>query len=148
MTDEIEDLDMLNKVFKPYAYFKMVKRILICDDDEDILSICTYILEESGWEVHTRKHCKNIVETVEEIQPDIILMDNWIPDMGGIKATQAIKSREGLSNIPIIYFSANNEVKALSQAAGADNFLAKPFDIDELEKVVSGFLKGEKIPQI
>lgn len=119
----------------------MEKRILICDDDEDILSICTYILEEGGWDVHTRNHCKNIVETVEELMPDIILMDNWIPDMGGIKATQAIKSAPSLSHIPIIYFSANNDVKALASVAGADNFLAKPFDIEELEKIVASVLE-------
>jgi DNA-binding response OmpR family regulator len=118
----------------------MDKRILICDDDEDILSICTYILQENGWDVHTRNHCKNIVETVGEINPDIILMDNWIPDMGGIKATQAIKATPFLKHIPIIYFSANNDVKALASVAGADNFLAKPFDIEELEKIVSSVL--------
>lgn len=121
----------------------MGKRILICDDDEDILSICTYILEENGWEVHTRTHCKDIIEAVKEIDPDIILMDNWIPDVGGIKATQAIKSSAELKHIPIIYFSANNDVKTLAQVAGADNFLAKPFDIDELEKMVSSVLKDK-----
>ncbi len=118
----------------------MEKSILICDDDEDILSICTYILEEKGWNVHTRNHCKNIVETVGEIMPNIILMDNWIPDMGGIKATQAIKATPSLKHIPIIYFSANNDVKALASVAGADNFLAKPFDIEELEKIVASVL--------
>lgn len=118
----------------------MAKRILICDDDEDILSICTYILEEKGWEVHTRNHCKDIVEAVEEINPSIILMDNWIPDMGGIKATQAIKAQSDLNHIPIIYFSANNDVKALAEVAGADSFLAKPFDIEDLEKMVSSVL--------
>lgn len=115
----------------------MSKRILICDDDTDILSICTYILEEQGWEVHTRTHCNNIVAAVEEIQPRVILMDNWIPDVGGIKATQAIKNVENFRNIPIVYFSANNDVKSLAQQAGADTFLAKPFDIDELERVIA-----------
>lgn len=119
----------------------MAKRILICDDDEDILSICTYILEENGWEVHTRNHCKGIVDIVEEIMPDIILMDNWIPDMGGIKATKAIKSNPGLDHIPVIYFSANNDVEALAKLAGADNFLAKPFDIEELETIVSSVIE-------
>lgn len=124
----------------------MSKRILICDDDEDILSICTYILEEDGWEVHTRNHCKNIVETVREIIPCIILMDNWIPDLGGIKATQAIKADPGLNKIPIIYFSANNDVKSLAGVAGADGFLAKPFDIEELEKMVSAVIADKQQP--
>ncbi|WP_185095038.1 response regulator [Daejeonella oryzae] len=115
----------------------MSKRILICDDDTDILSICTYILEEQGWEVHTRTHCNDILNVVEEVQPKVILMDNWIPDGGGIKATQAIKSVEQYKVIPIIYFSANNDIKSLAKEAGADTFLAKPFDIEELERVIA-----------
>jgi CheY-like chemotaxis protein len=115
----------------------MAKRILICDDDEDILSICAYVLEENGWEVHTRNNCKDIIETVENIMPNLILMDNWIPDTGGIKATQTIKAAPSISHIPVIYFSANNDVKDLAIVAGADGFLAKPFDIGELEQIVS-----------
>lgn len=115
----------------------MEKRILICDDDADILSICTYILEEQGWEVHTRTHCNDILEVIGDIMPQVILMDNWIPETGGIKATQAIKSVSEFKNIPVIYFSANNDIKSLAEQAGADTFLAKPFDIDELERVIN-----------
>ena len=114
----------------------MAKRILIFDDDMDILSICSYILEEQGWEVHTRTHCNNIIETLTEVRPAVILMDNWIPDTGGIIATQLIKQHEEFRLIPVIYFSANNDIKTLAQKAGADTFLAKPFDINELEEVV------------
>ncbi len=114
----------------------MIKRILICDDDIDILSICTYILEEQGWEVHTAIHCNNIIDTISEINPQVILMDNWIPDLGGIVAIQSIKNHPEFSKIPIIYFSANNDIKALAQQAGADSFLAKPFDIEDLERII------------
>lgn len=115
----------------------MPKRILICDDDTDILSICEYILQELGWEVSTRTHCNELVNLVLELKPDLILMDNWIPDCGGIVATQQLKQDPELRKIPIIYFSANNDIKKLAQEAGADSFLAKPFDIKELESVVS-----------
>lgn len=115
----------------------MEKRILICDDDADILSICTYILEEQGWQVYTRTHCNDILEAIGDIKPHVILMDNWIPETGGIKATQAIKSVSEFKNIPVIYFSANNDIKSLAEQAGADTFLAKPFDIDELERVIN-----------
>jgi DNA-binding NtrC family response regulator len=115
----------------------MEKRILICDDDADILSICTYILEEQGWEVHTRTHCNNILDVIGDIKPQVILMDNWIPETGGIKATQAIKAVDEFKNIPVVYFSANNDIKSLAEQAGADTFLAKPFDIDELERVIN-----------
>ncbi len=115
----------------------MSKKVLIFDDDEDILAICTYILEEQGWEVSTFSNCNNVVEKVESIMPDVILMDNWIPDSGGIIATQTIKQLTNLKNIPVVYFSANNDIKTLAQQAGADSFLAKPFDLEELENIVN-----------
>jgi two-component system cell cycle response regulator DivK len=116
------------------------KRIIIFDDDEDILSICTYILEEQGWQVNTFRNCNNIISKVADILPDVILMDNWIPDIGGIAATQTLKNSDEYKNIPVIYFSANNDIHLLAQDAGADSFLAKPFDIDELEKTINSVL--------
>lgn len=115
----------------------MSKRILICDDDTDILSICEYILAELGWEVYTRTDCNDLLNAVSELKPDIILMDNWIPDYGGIVATRALKTSLTLKHIPIIYFSANNDIKVLAREAGADTFLPKPFDISDLEQVIS-----------
>lgn len=115
----------------------MPKRILICDDDSDILSICQFILEEIGLEVHTRNNCNNILSVVEEIRPDVILMDNWIPDTGGIIATRTIKQHPIFKNIPVIYFSANTDIKLLAHDAGADSYLAKPFDINDLEAAIA-----------
>lgn len=115
---------------------EMSKKVLIFDDDEDILAICTYILEEQGWEVNTFSNCNNVIEKVTSVMPDVILMDNWIPDSGGIVATQALKQQEKLKQIPVVYFSANNDIKTLAKQAGADSFLAKPFDLEELENIV------------
>jgi DNA-binding NtrC family response regulator len=113
------------------------KKIIIFDDDEDILSICSYILEEQGWEVHTFSDCNNIVEKVSGILPNVIMMDNWIPDSGGIIATQTLKKTEGLKEIPVIYFSANSDIQILASHAGAQTYLAKPFDLEDLERVIS-----------
>ena len=113
------------------------KKIVIFDDDEDILSICSYILEEQGWEVHTFSDCNNIVEKVSGILPDVIMMDNWIPDSGGIIATQTLKKTEGLKEIPVIYFSANSDIQILANHAGAQSYLAKPFDLEDLEQVIN-----------
>lgn len=115
----------------------MSKRILICDDDTDILSICQFILEEIGLEVHTRNNCNNILEVVAQVKPDVILMDNWIPDTGGIIATRIIKQHPEYKNIPVIYFSANTDIKLLAHDAGADSYLAKPFDINDLEAAIA-----------
>lgn len=112
------------------------KRIIIFDDDEDILAICSYVLEEQGWEVHTFTDCNHIIERVSSINPSVILMDNWIPDVGGIVATQMLKKNEALKKIPVIYFSANNDIHLLADNAGAETFLAKPFDLDELQNII------------
>lgn len=118
----------------------MQKKVLICDDDPDILSICTLVLKRQGFEVITSSHCNNIVPLVEEVKPDVIFMDNWIPDDGGIVASKKIKESEALKHIPIVYFSANNEIKSLAQKAGAEAFLSKPFDLGDLEKVIDSVL--------
>lgn len=116
------------------------KKIVIFDDDEDILSICVYILEEQGWEVHAFTNCNDIVERITAIVPDVILMDNWIPDEGGIIATQNLKKEQRLKHIPVIYFSANSDIQLLANQAGAEGYLAKPFDLAELDRVISGVL--------
>lgn len=116
------------------------KKIVIFDDDEDIISICSYILEEQGWNVHSFTDCNNITEKVSAILPDVILMDNWIPDDGGIIATQTLKNNESLKHIPVVYFSANSDIELLASHAGAETYLAKPFDLEELERVINTVL--------
>jgi DNA-binding response OmpR family regulator len=116
------------------------KKIIIFDDDEDILSICSFILEEQGWEVYGFTDCNKITEKVSAILPNVILMDNWIPDDGGIIATQTLKKDEALKNIPVIYFSANSDIELLANHAGAETYLAKPFDLEELERVINTVL--------
>jgi len=115
---------------------KTGKKIAIFDDDEDILSICTYILEEKGWTVHVFTDCSNIIQKVGKVIPDVILMDNWIPDDGGITATRQLKSEVELKKIPVVYFSANSDIQSLAEQAGADTYLAKPFDLDDLETTI------------
>ncbi|ARS40401.1 response regulator [Sphingobacteriaceae bacterium GW460-11-11-14-LB5] len=116
------------------------KTVLIFDDDPDLLNIFNFLFEEDGWQVHSFQNCDHVVEMAVKHRPLLILMDNWIPSIGGIKATQLLKSNEELKNIPVIYVSANNDVKALSEKAGADGFIAKPFDLDELLKLASALV--------
>lgn len=118
------------------------RKVMIFDDDEDILSICSYVLEEKGWQVHTFPNCCEVVEQVTAIRPDVILMDNWIPEEGGIVATQLLKQSEELRSIPVIYFSANSDIEKLSEQAGAEAYLAKPFDLDDLLNIVDQMISS------
>jgi len=114
----------------------MNKRVLILDDDLDILQICTIVLKKKGFDVMTLNHSNQVLEQVSSYHPDVILMDNWIPGPGGIEATRMLKTNAATQNIPVIFFSANSNVTQLAREAQADYFLQKPFDISELEAIV------------
>jgi|SRR5436190_17268475 len=120
----------------------MSKKIIIYDDDTDLLEVCSLILEAKNFDVVTKDKCTEILGDILEHKPDVILMDNWIPDIGGVKATRLVKDSDDFRHIPIIFFSANNNVNELAIEAGADYFLQKPFDISELETIVSNASKG------
>lgn len=116
------------------------KTVLIFDDDVNILELCSIILVDSGYNVEISETSHDIIEKVTAINPDVILMDNWIPDIGGIKATQLLKQHPQFNHIPVIYFSANNDIHILAETAGADSYLPKPFDLVELENIVERVL--------
>ena len=115
----------------------MQRKALIFDDDEDILSMCSYVISSLGWEVHTRSACDDLFATLNTIKPSIIFMDNNIRNLDGIAATKMIKSHDDFKSIPVVYFSANPEIKELSRDAGADTYLEKPFNIKDLEKIIN-----------
>lgn len=116
------------------------KKVFVFDDNTDILDLCTIILEDAGYDIKTSSTSNNIVDQVMAYMPDIIFMDNWLPDIGGMDATKALKADPLLKSIPVIYFSANNDVKSLADQAGADGYLSKPFDIEELEIIIQKHL--------
>ena len=107
----------------------MAKKVIIFDDDTDLLEICSLILTARNFEVILRDRYTDIINDIVKHQPDVILMDNWIPDIGGVKAVRLLKSYPELMHIPVIFFSANNNVSELATEAGADFSLQKPFDI-------------------
>ena len=115
----------------------MAKKVMIFDDDTDLLEVCSLILTSKNFEVILKDRCSEILRDVGVHLPDVILMDNWIPDIGGVKATQLLKSDPLYARIPVIFFSANNNVGELAAEAGADYSLQKPFDITDLENMVS-----------
>lgn len=112
------------------------KKIFIFDDNQELLDLCTIILEDIGYQIKTSATSNNVVEQVTEYKPDIIFMDNWLPDITGVDATKQLKANTDLNRIPVIYFSANNNISELAKEAGADDFLSKPFDITALEEMV------------
>lgn len=123
----------------------MKKKVLIFDDDQDILDLCTILLTRKGYDVVTRNDCRNVLKTVASVKPDVVVMDNKIPEHGGIFATRLIKSHDDLKSIPVIFFTANTNIEKLSQEAMADCYLKKPFNIHELENMVRRFSSDQNL---
>jgi DNA-binding response OmpR family regulator len=110
----------------------MQKKILLCDDDEGIVEVIKIILEENGYEVKPFMNGKGIEKKVFEYQPDLIFLDIWMPGIDGKEMTKLLKSDPKTKNIPIILISALNEIDKIQGLVGADDFLAKPFEMDDL----------------
>ena len=110
----------------------MKKSILIFDDDPEILMVCKIILEQNNYKVETRLFCDDIIKDISLVNPDIILMDLWIPTIGGEKAINLMKKNNATRLTPIILFSANVEINIIANRANANGFLKKPFDIKTL----------------
>ncbi|MBD3904079.1 response regulator [Chryseobacterium sp. Ch-15] len=117
------------------------KKILIFDDDKTILEVITIIFEENGYQVEISETSHDIIEKVSQFKPDVILMDNWIPRIGGVEATKLLKSNEEFKSIPVIYVTANNDIVALAKEAQADDYVAKPFNLEDLEEKVAMFMQ-------
>lgn len=114
----------------------MKKCILIYDDDPGILTVCKIILEKNNYHIETMPFCDNIIEDIGNIKPDIILMDLWIPTIGGENTIRLMKNNSSTRQIPIILFSANAKIEMIAQRANANGFLKKPFDVHALVEMV------------
>ncbi len=113
---------------------KHVKKILVVDDDPDILDALRLTLEDDGYEVTTTEkgeYAENLCDTNGGL-PDVILLDVLLSGKDGRIICQKLKSQEDTKHIPIIMISAHPAAKHSVKAVGADDFLAKPFDVDDL----------------
>jgi DNA-binding response OmpR family regulator len=115
--------------------------ILIIDDDLAILEAIKLTLEDAGHEVETStKDGKYINERISKARPGLIILDMLLSGHDGRDISKRLKSQEETSDIPIVMTSAHPNARDASLEAGADDFLAKPFDIDELLDMVERYL--------
>lgn len=117
-----------------------MKKILVCDDDEGILEVIKIILEDNKYLVRVLENCKAIYKKVLEYKPDLIFLDIWMPGINGKEVTKILKREPLTSKIPIIIVSALNDTKKIATEIGADGYLEKPFDMDELLGVVKRYV--------
>ena len=117
-------------------------RVLIVDDDTAIVESLVYVLEGTGYEVTTSEDGNFFKNGFFDSKPDVILLDYWLPGENGGDITRKLKSIQETKDIPVIIISASYNVKELVAKAGADDFLAKPYDIDDILHIVKKHLQN------
>lgn len=117
-----------------------LKRILCVDDDPDLLRMTKLVLERRGFMVLTLKGAADILGAVRQFIPDLIFIDHRMPDVMGTEATRSLKADPEYRHIPVIYFTDEASIRALAEEAGADDWLPKPFKIEELMGMVNKYL--------
>ncbi len=106
-------------------------RVLLVDDEAAILKILRIKLRVSGYDVISAPDGEKALELVDAAKPDIMLLDILMPGIDGFQVLKRLRTR---SDLPVIVFSARPENAQVALDLGADDFLAKPFDVDDLVK--------------
>ena len=115
------------------------KNVLLTDDDAAVLDVMTIILEEAGYSVSQARNGEDVLSK-EKHQPDLILLDLSMAGMNGSVVCEHLKSQPSTQHIPVIIVSANNDIKEISERVGADGYLSKPFDMDDLVSTVEKYI--------
>jgi two-component system, response regulator, stage 0 sporulation protein F len=110
---------------------KLEKRtILLADDDEDSRTLLSFILEEEGWDVLEACDGREALEKVLKYQPDVLVLDNRMPELTGAEVYREIKA-QGV-NLGVVLATAYGEVGELAKSLSITHFVSKPFNISEL----------------
>lgn len=123
----------------------MPRKILIVDDEPDLLRVTVLRLKTKGLEVLSAVNGKEALKIIEESVPDLIFLDLRLPDIYGDELCRRIKATEKLKKIPVILFTASaDNISEAVKASGADDYLIKPFESDILLEKVEKFVKQKE----
>ena len=120
------------------------KRILIVDDQKDIVELIRFKLENEGFECLVAFDGEEGLQKAKKEDPDLILMDIMMPKINGYQVCRLLKSDENYKNIPIIMLSAKDQEsdKFWGKESGADDYITKPFEFEELFQKIQGYLEA------
>lgn len=119
----------------------MAKKILVVDDEPDLLDVVLTRLEVTGYEVFGGTDGRQALELARKIMPDLIILDIYLPEIKGDEVAKILKSDEKLKHIPIILISATTvSIALLAKESGADGYLTKTFEPEELIAMVKNIL--------
>jgi CheY-like chemotaxis protein len=125
----------------------MPKKILLVDDEADMVNVMSFRLKKAGYEVVTAETGAQALEKANTESPDLILLDINLPDIAGFEVCSRLKSGAATKQIPVIFVSASvDSVKSVTEKCGAQDFIVKPYEPQELISKIGSYLEGNKIP--
>lgn len=119
-----------------------MKRILLVDDDQDILDTLDLILSKEGYEVETLNSPKSIFSLIQHYTPDLILLDIFMDEFNGLEICKALKSYYNTQKIPIIIISSHESIHTAKDEFGATDIVIKPFNMTELVNTINHHLSS------
>ncbi len=122
-----------------------MKNILIVDDEQDIVESLKFVLETAGYNCYTAFDGEEGLRLAKKIMPDLIILDVMMPKINGYKISRLLKYDSKYKNIPILMITARSqeEDKLIGEETGADEYITKPFDLDDVLKQVEKYLGKE-----
>jgi DNA-binding response OmpR family regulator len=119
-----------------------MKKILIIEDEKNIVTSLKMYLEHSGYEVEVADNGLDGIKKGQEINPDLILLDLVLPRVNGYTVCKSLKETSNTKNIPLIIMSARTSKEDVEKvfASGADNYLAKPFSVKQISDIIKKYL--------
>lgn len=123
-----------------------MKKILIVDDEQDIVESLKFVLENCDYVCYCAYNGEDGLKLAREIVPDLIILDVMMPRINGFKISRLLKFDAKYKNIPILMVTARSqeEDKLIGEETGADEYITKPFDLDDVVKTVQKYLAPEK----
>ena len=122
-----------------------MKKILIVDDEQDIVESLKFVLEASDYTCYCAYNGEDGLKLAKEIMPDLIILDVMMPKINGYKISRLLKYDNKYKDIPIIMVTARSQMedKMIGEETGVNEYITKPFELDAIVKKVEEYL-GEK----
>ena len=121
------------------------KKILVVDDEVDLVETVRFPLEMDGYTVLVSYNGEDALQQARKEKPDLILLDIMLPKLDGYKVCRLLKFDERYKHIPILMMTAKTQEKdkSLGMETGADEYVTKPFDVDQLMAKVKSYLERQ-----
>ena len=116
----------------------MNKRVLLIEDEPNIIEAVSFILSRDGWDVKTHSNGHDAVDAVRSRQPDIVILDVMLPGKSGFDILQDIRADAALAEVPVLMLTARGQAtdREMAERFGASRFMTKPFsNADVLDAV-------------